>query len=108
MAAGKYNRRVQILRAQIERVPGGENVKTWVLFKPLWASIRHKGGLETIRADSEVSIVQASIRIRYRTDIDETMRVQHKDRLYEIRAVLPDEAGREYIDLVCESGVSRG
>ncbi|MGO4811139.1 phage head closure protein [Cupriavidus sp. 2MCAB6] len=108
MEAGTLNRRVQILRASKQREPGGQEVKSWVPLVSLWASIRHKGGLETIRAEAEASIVQASIRIRYREDIDATMRVQHGAKVYEIRAVLPDEVRREYVDLVCELGASRG
>lgn len=108
MEAGKLNRRVQILRAQKQREPGGQEVKTWVLLAKVWASIRHKGGLETIRAEAEASIVQASIRIRRRADVDATMRVQHGADVYEIRAVLPDEVRRDYVDLVCELGASRG
>ncbi|MCP3022300.1 phage head closure protein [Cupriavidus basilensis] len=108
MEAGKLNRRVHILHAQKQRAPGGQEVKTWVPLAKVWASIRHKGGLETIRAEAEASIVQASIRVRYREDIDATMRVQHGARVYEIRAVLPDELRREYVDLVCEVGASRG
>jgi SPP1 family predicted phage head-tail adaptor len=50
--------------------------------------------VEAIKAGAEASVVQASIRIRYRTDVTSAMRVVHGSTTYEIKAVLPDE-GRD-------------
>lgn len=80
----------------------GQPLTTWVKVADVWADIRHKSGLETIKADAETSIVKASIRIRYRTGIDAGMRVLHGSRVYDIKAVLPDVATRQHVDLVCE------
>lgn len=65
------------------------------------ASVLHKSGLGTIKADAEVSIVRASIRIRRRAGVDAGMRVLFDGNVYELKAVLPGPT-REYIDLVCE------
>lgn len=65
------------------------------------ASVLHKSGLGTIKADAEVSIVRASIRIRRRAGVDAGMRVLFDGQIYELKAVLPGPT-REYIDLVCE------
>lgn len=65
------------------------------------ADVRHRSGLSTIKADAEVSIVRASIRIRRRADVTAGMRVLHSGQIYDIEAVLPGET-REYIDLVCK------
>ena len=48
------------------------------------------------------STLKASIRIRYRTGIDAGMRVLHGGVVYQVLAVLPDVAGREFIDVVAE------
>ncbi|MOA62674.1 Phage head-tail joining protein [compost metagenome] len=58
----------------------------------------------TIKADAEVSIVRASIRIRRRTDVDAGMRVLLGAVVYDIEAVLPGPT-REYADLVCKRAV---
>lgn len=76
----------------------------WVHVATVWANIRYLNGVESLKSDAPVSVARASIRIRYRSDIDASMRVVHRDRVLEIRAVLPDESGREFVDLVCETG----
>jgi SPP1 family predicted phage head-tail adaptor len=67
-----------------------------------WAQIRHLNGLETLRAGAAPSVVRASIRIRYRTDVTARMRVVYGSTVYEIKAVLPDEERKQHVDLVCE------
>ena len=68
----------------------------------VWARIRNPNGLEAIKADATTSIVKASIRIRYRTGLDASMRVVHGNTYYSILAILPDEVKREFIDLACQ------
>jgi SPP1 family predicted phage head-tail adaptor len=43
-----------------------------------------------------------------RRDIDAGMRVVLGESIYDIRAVLPDEEGNEYLDLACALGASEG
>lgn len=80
----------------------GQPLLTWTDLATVWADVRHPGGLESIKADAIVSTVRASIRIRYRTDITAAMRVLHAGRVYEIKAVLPDDTTRQTVDLACE------
>ncbi len=80
----------------------GQPLTTWQDVEGFWGDIRHTGGLESIKAGATTSSVQASIRRRYRTGIDSGMRVVSGGTTYGILAVLPDAAGREYLDLVCE------
>jgi SPP1 family predicted phage head-tail adaptor len=109
LRAGRLNRRVCIERRTRERDAAGQLRDDWIpIGRPVWASIAHKSGLETIKADAETSIVQASIQIRYRTDVTAGMRVVHGSLIYSISAVLPDEERREAIYLVCTLGGSNG
>lgn len=108
MRAGKLNRAVTIQRLVQGQDDIGQPVSTWIGLATVWANIAHKSGLETIKADAPVSEVQASIRIRYRTDIDAGMRVVFGATHYDIRAVMSDAAGREFTDLVCVVGASNG
>lgn len=80
----------------------GQPVPGWTDIAQVWADIRMKSGMEAIRADAPVSTVQASVRIRYRSNISAGMRLVHGSTHYEIKAVLPDVGGREYLDLACE------
>lgn len=104
MRAGPLRNLVTIQRPATGQDDIGQPVTTWTDVATVWANIAHKSGLETIKADAPVSEVQASIRIRYRTDIDAGMRVTFGSTHYDIRAVMPDSTGREFTDLVCIVG----
>ena len=80
----------------------GQPVETWATLAALWAEIRHPSGVQQIKAGAEVSTVRASIKIHKRADITAAMRVVHGATVYDIKAVLPDEAGRIWMFLVCE------
>lgn len=72
------------------------------LLDEVWADVRFLKGLEAIKANAVTPLVQASIRIRYRADVDESMTVEYAGEMYNIKSALPD-ARREFRDLVCEA-----
>jgi SPP1 family predicted phage head-tail adaptor len=86
-------------------VPGSSN---WIDVATVWANIRYLNGVESIKSDAPVSVARASIRIRYRTDLGAAMRVVHGLTVFDVKSVLPDQQGREFVDLVCETGGSNG
>lgn len=102
MNIGSLNRLVTIKRPSTEQDDAGQPLEAMVTVAKVWANVRHKTGAESIRADKETSVVQASIRIRRRTDLSAGMEVHLDSTVYKIRAVLPDEESRERVDLVCE------
>lgn len=108
MKAGKLNRRIRIERPGTVPDALGQPIPGWSLVAEVWANIRHLNGIETLKADQPKSVVKASIRIRYRTDIDASMRVVYGSAVYDIQAVLPDEEDRDRLDLACEIGASDG
>jgi len=102
MQAGRLNRRCVIQTPSTATDELGQPIPGWTDVATVWADIRMKSGLEAIKAGASVSVVQASIRIRYRAGINAGMRVVHNLQVYEILAVQPDVGGREYVDLVCQ------
>ena len=102
MLAGKLNRRITIEQRSTTQDAIGQPVETWTTVAELWADIRYQRGLEAIKAGADISVVGASIRIRYRTGIDAGMRVTHGADVFNIQAVLPDAGRREYVDLACQ------
>lgn len=110
LRAGTLNRRVRIERSAPQRDaagdpvfdPAGDPVVGWAEVAAVWADIRFDSGLNTIRNEAPTAVARASIRIRYRRDVEQGMRAVHDGVVYAIRAVLPDAARREYVDLVCE------
>lgn len=104
MEIGTLNCRLEIQEMQGGVDPIGQPLpETWTTIHTVWGSIRHLSGLETIKAQASVSIVQASIRIRYLPGIDAGMRVKHQETIYDIQAVMPDATGRQYTDLVAQT-----
>ena len=102
MQAGRLNRRCVIQQPGTATDELGQPIPGWTDVATVWGDIRLKSGLESIKAGASVSVVQASIRVRYRAGITAGMRVVHNLTNYEITAVLPDVGGREFVDLVCE------
>lgn len=72
--------------------------EAWEDYATIWANVRHLSGTESIKAGADVSVVRASFRIRWRTDITAGMRVMVGAAVYDIEAVLPGQR-REYVDL---------
>lgn len=102
MQAGRLDSRVTIQAPDTTTDALGQPIPGWTDVATVWADIRMKSGLESIKAGSPVSTVQASIRIRYRAGINAGMRIVHNLTNYNITAVMPDVGGREFVDLVCE------
>ena len=102
MKAGMLNSRISIQQLSTGTDAIGQPVTTWADFASVWANIRYLNGIETVKADAQTSVVKASIRIRRRTDITPAMRVTYGVTTFQINAVLPDEQGREHIDLSVE------
>lgn len=103
MRAGKLNTRIFVLRQDQVRTGGGQVVGQWIEHAAIWADVKFPSGIGTIKADSDVSLVRASMRIRFREDIRADMRVVTGGLVFDVQAVLPDLARREYVDLVCQS-----
>lgn len=95
------NHRIDIERRVAGEDALGQPLESWELVAGVWADVRHKSGLSAIKGDADTSIVQSSIRIRYRAGLDTGMRVTHGGDRYDIRALLPD-GKRQYLDLVCQ------
>lgn len=91
-------------RITIQRKTGGTDAwgaplpEAWEDYATIWANVRHLSGTESIKAGADVSVVSASIRIRWRQDVTAGMRVVAGAAVYDIEAVLPGPR-REYVDL---------
>lgn len=113
VAAGRLNRRVTFQRKTLTTDDWGQPIESWADVATVWANVRTISGVGFVNNEfqaggSEVSRTTASIRIRKRNDITHDMRVLVGSSIYDIRAVLPDEEGDEYMDLACSIGASEG
>jgi phage head-tail adaptor, putative, SPP1 family len=111
--AGEYNRKIEVQRRSGAVDGSGQPLDEWIVLHRLWSKIRTESGMATIRQAAQNDGIMStarrvSFRVRYRTDIDEAMRVVHRGVPYDILRVQPDEAGREFTDLICEVGANAG
>lgn len=100
--AGKFKQRVTVQAPATGQDAAGQPNTGWVDVAQVWADIRTTGGLETIKAGATTSVVQTSVRVRWRTGLHAGMRVLHGNAVYSVLAVLHDIAGRQWVDLVCQ------
>lgn len=103
LRAGSLKDRITIQRHTQAKDDWGTPIPgpgAWTELAKVWADVKHPSGLGAIKADADVSIVRASIRIRRRADVDAGMRVLFGAGVYDIKAVLPGPV-RDYVDLVC-------
>ncbi|KGD36805.1 phage head closure protein [Burkholderia pseudomallei] len=96
-------------RISLERRGGGENENgeplpnDWVVHASVWANVRFLNGKEYVVSGAVRSSAVASMRIRFRLDVDSEMRVRYGDQIYDIVAVLPNRA-KGYLDLSVQVG----
>lgn len=81
----------------------GQPTGAWQTLATTRAEVRHGSGAQAIQADANVSTVRMSARIRRRSDITAEMRLLLGAAVYDIKAVVPVEDGRQFIELVCEA-----
>jgi len=107
VASGKLRHWVQLQRQQSTQDPRtGEMVTTWVRLADVWADVAPASGREFLAAAAEQSEVRGRITIRYRDDVDATMRVVYRGKWFAILAALPDtDSGIEHLTLMVAEGV---
>ncbi len=106
MRAGARSALVEIQRNVPTTDEAGQPVSGWQTVGTAWVNVRHRSGMEAVRADTPTSVVQVSVRIPYpviaETPIDTSMRLLCEGESYEIQAVLPDLQKRQHVDIVCQ------
>ena len=101
---------IQHLVAQQDPVTGEMSDGVWTDFAKVYASIEALSARDLIAAQANHSEVSARIVIRYRAGVLPTMRIVHRDTIYDIQGPpLPDKvSGLEYLTLLVAAGVNDG
>ncbi|WP_033460308.1 phage head closure protein [Bordetella bronchiseptica] len=106
MRAGTLNSLLDVLGPPIGRDNWGHSAGERPMLGKVWANVGRLSGKALIRADSVAAAVTVSIRVRYgaakRFDLTEGMRLVSKSQHYEVMVVLPDDTGRQFVDLACK------
>lgn len=111
ISAGELRHRITIERY----VEGGfdedyfREKGAWVEHAKIWAKITPLSAKDVLAAQAASSQVIARMMIRYRKDIDTTMRVRHGDMLYAIdsQALADATTGNIYCTFLLSNGIER-
>jgi len=106
--AYKLRHRVTLQRFVKTQDPNtGLITEEWSDVATVWASVEPLSGRDFIAARAQQSEISARVVIRYRADVDSTMRLVHRGRIYSIEGPpLPDaKSGLEYLTLMVAAGV---
>lgn len=107
--AGQLRHRVTLQSKVTTRDANGAPIVAWQDVATVWAMVLPASGREFVAAQAAQSEVTGKIVIRYRADVDATMRVVHDSKNFNIVAVLPDaDSGREHLTLMVTEGVNDG
>lgn len=109
MRSGTLKHRIVIQQRGPARDAAGQPSNAWITFADsVPANILFMTGKQYATSNSQVSSATVSIRLRYRTDLNASMRVVHGITVYDILAVLPDQDHYDHVDLACNTGASNG
>ncbi|HEY4546664.1 MAG TPA: phage head closure protein [Pedomonas sp.] len=96
---GQLDRRLRVLKAQPVQDPNnGEVVTTWVPVATVWASRKQLSGREVEIAAATKGAEELRFRIRYRTGLDTTARLECEGMTYAITR-LEEISRRRWLDL---------
>ena len=81
----------------------------WEDYKTLWSKVTHLSGRDLVAAQAAQSETVARLKINYRTDIDTTMRVIFKGRIYAITSPALDDpnSSNEYCTFSLSGGLEK-
>jgi SPP1 family predicted phage head-tail adaptor len=85
--AGRLRQRVTIQESTETETAGGDVLKDWEDMDTVWASIEPLRGREYFDGRVVEAEQTVRIRMRYRSDVTEAMRIVHNGTTYEIRNV---------------------
>lgn len=112
MQAGKLRHRITFQGLDDVQDPeSGEMIKGWVtVWDKVPASIEPLSVKDFIAAQATQSELSARITIRYREGVLPSMRILHRDKVYNIEGppLADSKSGLEYLTLAVSAGVNNG
>jgi SPP1 family predicted phage head-tail adaptor len=101
--AGNLNRRITIEQYTSALNAYGESLITWAPVTTVWAQLRQAKGTENVEAAQLTAVSDKIFWIRYRTGLNEKMRVLYDSQYYDIKEI--NEVGtREGLEIRAVSG----
>jgi SPP1 family predicted phage head-tail adaptor len=106
--SGTYRHRIDILHPVPIEDELGQEVVQWGIHKSIWAAIKTMQGREYFAAAATRSENTVRFIIRYVEDIDSSMRIGHKNNMYDIISVINDDELNETLTIIAKVGGQDG
>jgi SPP1 family predicted phage head-tail adaptor len=88
MRAGELDKYATIQYPAKSKNSFGEDIETWTDLANVWCSIEPVSGAEKWLQQERISEANSKIKMRYRFNLDSTMRLKYKNRYLQFLAVL--------------------
>ena len=99
--AGQLDRRITLQTFSETTDSFGQEVKTYSTLTSVWANVKEKVGSEGEDGDMLAATKKVEFIIRYRTDVNEQMRISYNSNTYKITAIQSADARKAFLKLVC-------
>ncbi len=103
MNPGRLDSRILLQSPTSATSGSGAVSESWISRGYVWAAYMPQTGAERFQSMQETGLTLATFRIRWRSGVDETWRVQHDGRTWELIAPPVEQGRRSYLDLICQS-----
>jgi len=98
--AGQLDRRITIQSFTTTTDDFGEVVQSFTTLANVWAKVEEKRGNEGEDGNQLVATKRVEFLIRYRSDINEQMRIQYNNETYKIEAILNADSRKAFQKIV--------
>lgn len=99
--AGQLDRRITIQNFSETTDSFGQEVKSFSTLASVWANVVEKVGREGEDGEMIAATKKVEFVIRYRTDVDEEMRISYNNNTYKIQAIQSADARKAFLKIVC-------
>ena len=101
------NRKVELFSLTKTATPSGGFTQAWVSVDTMWAKVKNTSGNELMHADKLGATAFSDFTIRYRANINETMKLVFRTVDYQIRHINNIEEADLFMVVKGERGVSQ-
>lgn len=103
MRSGDLRKRITLQRPVVTRDAEGDETRTWMDVRTVWAQIEPLSGREFFEVQVQTGEITTRIRIRYMQGITTMWRVKYRARYFEIVAPPINLNERNlYLDMMCK------
>jgi len=99
--AGQLDRRITIKKFSETTDSFGQQVKSFSTLASVWANVVERVGSEGEDGEMIAATKKVEFVIRYRTDVDEEMRILYNNNTYKIQAIQSADARKAFLKIVC-------